>query len=247
MNKVIQDDIIMEPGHFRISEASGGHYVPLVLDDIAYSSHSVGSKHHALTFARGVHNRPTLARKYIAPMMSSASEEELWTYLSQMQFPLYSLSDGSVEQWFDDMVAEWLLEEGTPLNSEVLEEVKRIAQGLHGRLPENTDVSVMDDDGNEIGIEIHGGRGFAFLLICEPNKEALCIVIANGVSRRARYEDSSALPDGFVFEGLRDVTSKDWETAWHFKSSPSLMTSDEWGEGVSKVSIRERGSADINL
>ena len=85
----------------------------------------------------------------------------------------------------------------------VLSEAKRIVLQLRTRLPANTDIYSMDD--GKVAVELYGSSGRGFLLVCEPKGSALCIVTVNGVSRRARYQTSRDLPDGFVSDGLKAV------------------------------------------
>ncbi len=91
------------------------------------------------------------------------------------------------------------------IDSEVRSEVERILLTLN-RLPD--DVSVVADDGGAAEIEVfnvpHGG----FVLRCEPGGGALCVVSIDRFNRRARYQDSQMLPDGFVERGLRDVLQR---------------------------------------
>jgi hypothetical protein len=111
------------------------------------------------------------------------------------------LADG--EGWFDKLIEE-VTDDAEPMPpTPVLDEAKRIVRQLRQHLPPDTDVYPMD--GGKIAVELYGDSGHGFLLVCEPGGSALCIVTVNGVSRRARYESSDTLPDGFVLEGLKDV------------------------------------------
>ena len=108
-----------------------------------------------------------------------------------------------VDRWFNAFTED-VADTGEPMPSEsVFNEAKRIAHRIRSQLPTTTDVYLMD--GGKIAIELYGDFGHGFLLVCEPGGSALCIVTVDGVSRRARYENSSVLPDGFICEGLRDV------------------------------------------
>lgn len=120
-----------------------------------------------------------------------------------VSFEELSVATDVVNSWFADLSQEAEdIGEPTPSGS-VIEEAKRIVLSLRSQLPEDTDVYLMD--GGKIAIEVYGDLGYAFLLVCEPGGSALCVVTVNGVSRRARYESSSILPDCFVCEGLTDV------------------------------------------
>ena len=85
----------------------------------------------------------------------------------------------------------------------VIEEARRIFDLVADQLPTDTAIYVMD--AGKVVIDLHGPLKHGLLLVCEPGGSALCVVVVSGVSRRARYEDSSVLPDGFLLEGLRDV------------------------------------------
>ena len=118
-----------------------------------------------------------------------------------------ALSNDVIDSWFKCLVEEAQEPGETMPSSEVIQESKRIVTRLRSQLPTDTDV-YPDNDG-KVAIELFGDPGHAFLLVCEPGGSALCVVTVDGVSRRARYEDSSRLPDGFVREGLRDVRTGD--------------------------------------
>ncbi len=107
-----------------------------------------------------------------------------------------------VDKWFLSLVEEVSAEE-EHLSERVLREAKRIVHGLRKGLPVDTDIYPMD--GGKVAVELYGESGYGFLLVCEPEGSALCVVTVGSVSRRARYEDSSVLPDGFLREGLKAV------------------------------------------
>lgn len=113
----------------------------------------------------------------------------------------------------DEFIDEWFggLEEdadsaGNPTPSQgVIDEARRIVLGLRQLLPAETNVHTWDD--GEVAVEVFGARGRGFLLLCEPGGAATCVVTMGNLSRRARYDSSSILPDGFLREGLLDVRS----------------------------------------
>ena len=110
-----------------------------------------------------------------------------------------------VEDWFKGLDAE-AKSAGNPAPAQnVVEEAKRIVLGLRPLLPLDSDVHTWDD--GEVAIEVFGVLGHGFLLLCEPDGSALCVVTVDNVSRRARYESSADLPDGFLREGLQEVLS----------------------------------------
>ena len=108
-----------------------------------------------------------------------------------------------VDKWFDALVEEVAGSDDPAPSESVISEAKRIVLGLRGGVPPDTDVYAME--GGEVAVELFNGSGYGFLLVCEPGGSALCIVNVGGVSRRARYGNSSGLPDGFLIEGLIDV------------------------------------------
>ena len=130
-----------------------------------------------------------------------AADEVLGKF--QVSFGELQVAADVVDSWFAGLSQEANdTGEPMPLESDI-EEAKRSVLSLLKQLPEDTDVYLMD--GGKIAIEVYGDLGYAFLLVCEPGGNALCIVTVNGVSRRARYESSRILPDCFVREGLNDV------------------------------------------
>ena len=114
-------------------------------------------------------------------------------------------TDEVVNSWFEGLPSD-ATDAGNPVpNQHVVEETKRIVLGLRPYLSANSDVYTMED--GKIAVEIFGSPGRGFLLICEPGGSALCIVNVEDAPRRARYESSTVLPDGFLFEGLQAVLS----------------------------------------
>ena len=115
----------------------------------------------------------------------------------------HGVTDDVVERWFVRL-AEEAAESGEALpDQRTLDEAKRLVRSMQELLPGNTDVYVFDE--GKIAIELYGRVGHGFLLVCEPGEKALCIVTVAGVPRRARYESSATLPDGFVREGVEAV------------------------------------------
>ena len=49
----------------------------------------------------------------------------------------------------------------------------------------------------EIAIDAPGGHGRSVLLLCDSEGGTLCLVNMNGNHRRARYDTTNTLPDGF--------------------------------------------------
>lgn len=160
-----------------------------------------------------------------------ASESNYWAlrYFAALQFIQQRLGHSANPQWFtvnygpplaENVISAWftnLIEEAQepgeamPTN-EVIQESMRIVSSLRSELPE--DVDVYPEDNGRVAIETYGKPGNAFLLVCEPGGGALCVVTVEGISRRARYENSSLLPDGFLREGIRDVQPEVIRDRW---------------------------------
>ncbi len=116
---------------------------------------------------------------------------------------MLSTTIGTVDSWFKNLESD-AADAGNPTPAQdVIDEAKRIVLGLRPYLPPDSDVYTLEK--GKIAVEIFGQHGRGFLLICEPGGSALCIVTIDSVSRRARYESSAALPDGFLKEGLQEV------------------------------------------
>ena len=114
-----------------------------------------------------------------------------------------ALPKEAIDAWFDGLEAD-AEHAGIPMPSQtVIDEAKRIVLGLSRDLPHDTDVYTLEE--GKIVVEVFGSDGRGFQLICEPNGSALCLVTEGNASRRARYENSVILPDGFIKEGLRAV------------------------------------------
>ena len=130
----------------------------------------------------------------------------------------WPVTDEVVDNWFRAR-SEETSDASLPMLSErVLDEARRIVRALRRQLPLDTDVYPMDE--GKVAIELYGEFGHGFLLVCEPGGSALCIVTVDGISRRARYESSSVLPDGFLQEGLRDVRPVSLRTLCSYLQSP---------------------------
>ena len=109
----------------------------------------------------------------------------------------------AIDSWFNGLQTD-AENAGIPMPSQtVVDEAKRIVFGLSRDLPHDTDVYTLEE--GKIVVEVFGSNGRGFQLICEPNGSALCLVTEGNASRRARYENSVVLPDGFIREGLRAV------------------------------------------
>ena len=85
----------------------------------------------------------------------------------------------------------------------VVAETRRILQEMHKYRSASYDAYSMSE--GRVGIGVDGEFGKSMLVVCEPEGTALCVVTVNRVSRHARYDDSSFLPDDFVKQGLRQV------------------------------------------
>ena len=104
-------------------------------------------------------------------------------------------------------VAEEAQEEGYPVSSDLaFENARRLLPEICQLTPRPVAVYADPDDGTTI--DISGGFGRSVLLLCESGGSALCIVNLDGEHRRARYDNSRTLPDGFVREALAEMETK---------------------------------------
>ena len=171
------------------------------LFDVVHFEELVGSPHET-TRRRKV---PKIVPKTIERQWLVNRQFEGITHGIYYPIPGYepSVSDETVESWFDGLDRD-TKEPGTilPIPS-VYQEAKRIVGALRNYLPSDVDIYTMDE--GKIAIEAFGSKGYGFLLICERDQRAVCLVTTKDSSRRARYENSTILPDGFLLEGLYEV------------------------------------------
>ena len=124
-------------------------------------------------------------------------------YLSSPHFDGLGIPQSVIGNWFDRL-AEDARTSGNPIpTTEVIAEARRIVTALRYQLPFDTDIYTPGD--GKVEVEVSGSTGYGVSLICEPGGSALCLIAAKNASRRARYNDSSELPDGFLLKGLTDV------------------------------------------
>ena len=113
-------------------------------------------------------------------------------------------AEQAVTAMFRDFDTDALEEnQGVPTQP-VIAELRRIVTAMYRRWPTEYDVYAMDRQTAAVEVNRGPGQG-ALLLICEPRHEALCVITIKSVSRRARYQDSAMLPDGFIADGMRDI------------------------------------------
>ena len=113
-------------------------------------------------------------------------------------------TEPAVTAMFRDFEADALEAVQQIPSDEVVAELRRIVTAMYRMWPTEYDVYAMD--GQTAAMEIQRGPGNgALLLVCEPGRQALCIVTKDSISRRARYQDSTMLPDGFIADGMRDL------------------------------------------
>ena len=95
-------------------------------------------------------------------------------------------------------------EEGFPVPSDkALNNARRLLHAMYKVLPWRFEVYATPD--GEIAIDVPGGFGRSVILLCDSGGGALCSVNVDGAHRRARYEDTRMLPDGFVREALMEL------------------------------------------
>ncbi len=99
-------------------------------------------------------------------------------------------------------------EEGYPAPSDAaLANARRLLRAMYELSPRRFEVYPTPD--GEVAIDAPGGRGRSVLLLCDSDGGALCLVNMGGRHRRARYSDTSLLPDGFVREALAELARRD--------------------------------------
>ena len=99
-------------------------------------------------------------------------------------------------------------DDGFPIPSKMAQEnARRLLQAMY-RIS-NRRFEVYPTPDGEVAIDAPGGPGRSVLLLCDSDGGALCLVNANGKHRRARYSDSSLLPDSFVREALAELKQHD--------------------------------------
>ena len=126
----------------------------------------------------------------------------------------------SALQCLDDIASDALGMGYDVPSDEVVAEAKRILRQMHDYRALPYDAYSMADGRVAIGVD--GGFGRSMLVVCEPEGKALCVVTINRISRRARYGDSSFLPDDFVKQGLRQL-----RPARQPKAAKTLQRSNE--------------------
>ena len=137
----------------------------------------------------------------------SLTDESIFAARLRAHFPAEVLRTTAnleaVEIAFDQIPVESAEAGHEPPPEDVVNEARRIVREMFRRWPREYDVYPMDE--RRVAVEVDGGHARKMLLLCEPGGSALCIVTVNRISRRARYEDSSMLPDGFVSDALGDT------------------------------------------
>lgn len=95
-------------------------------------------------------------------------------------------------------------EEGFPEPSDTaIANAERLLQAMYEMSPQRFEVYPSPDA--EIVIDAPGGYGQSVLLFCESSGGALCMVDVHGEHRRARYDSTRTLPDGFMAEALTEL------------------------------------------
>ena len=104
-------------------------------------------------------------------------------------------------------VADAACEEGYPVPSELaFGNARRLLPEICRLTPRSIAVYPTPDD--EICIDIYGGFGPSVLMLCESDGGALCSVNLDGEHRRAHYDTTRTLPDGFIREALAELEDK---------------------------------------
>ncbi len=115
----------------------------------------------------------------------------------ELQEALHDLDDADTEA----------REEDYPIPSDLARSnARRLLITLYAIFPHRFEVYPTQD--GEMAIDATGGSGRSVLLLCESDGGALCLVNMNGRQRRARYQDTVLLPDGFIREALQELIRK---------------------------------------
>lgn len=107
----------------------------------------------------------------------------------------------------DEATAEAQEEEFAIPSDTALANARRLLLSMYKLSPQRFEVYATPD--GEAAIDAPGGRGRSVLLLCDSEGGALCLVNMDGKHRRARYSDTSLLPDGFVREALKELAQRD--------------------------------------
>ena len=124
-------------------------------------------------------------------------------YLSSPHFEGLGIPQSVISDWFNRLKEDASASGDLIPPPQVIEEARRIVSALRYQIPVDTDIYTSGD--GRVEVEVSGATGYGLSLICEPGGSALCLIAAKNASRRARYSNSSELPDGFLLKGLTDV------------------------------------------
>ena len=85
-----------------------------------------------------------------------------------------------------------------------LENANRLLRERYRISPRRYEVYPTRD--GEIAIDAPGGPGRSVVLLCNSDGGALCLVNMNCKHRRARYNSTEVIPDGFIRESLDELS-----------------------------------------
>lgn len=95
-------------------------------------------------------------------------------------------------------------EEGLPEPSDTaIANAERLLKAMYEIYPQRFEVYPTPD--GAIVVDAPGGFGRSFVVFCEPTGGALCMLNLDGEHRRAHYDATRTLPDGFVRESLAEL------------------------------------------
>ena len=134
---------------------------------------------------------------------SNAENAHSWMHAYQASRAEFKKHSEAVDLAFQRIPEESMEDGHAKPSEEVIGEARRIVSRMLRLWPREYDVYPMDDQ--RVAVEVDGGYGRRMMLLCEPGGSALCVVTVERVSRRARYEDSKSLPDGFMLDALKDM------------------------------------------
>ena len=120
--------------------------------------------------------------------------------------PTASAQDTELQSALSDLenaVAEAHDEGFSPPSADALRNAEQLLRSMHKLHQHRFEVYPTQD--REVAIYVPGGQKRSVLVLCDSNGGVLCSVNLNGQHRRAVYDSSTALPDGFIREALADL------------------------------------------
>ena len=97
-------------------------------------------------------------------------------------------------------------DEDLPIPSnKALQNGEHVLREVYSIWPRRFEVYPMPN--GEVAIDAPAGPGRSILILCDSEGGALCSVNFDRTHRRAHYSDARVLPDGFLRDAIRDMTT----------------------------------------